>query len=441
MNFKPAGEAMLTLQRAMRILTLITISALLAPGLTGCGNAGSAESGGESTSATPASTTSDTLQAEQPDSSTPSPDTRSTSATPPTAGSRRASASDTASDAAGPGPMIAFNKTTHDFGTIWDIEEQSYDFQFTNTGNSSLVIEDIKTSCGCTAGEPDKYEYAPGESGTIGVSFKPKGHGRQTKNLTITSNAANSPVQRLYIRSNIRQFVTPNPARVVLGTVRKGQAHTATLTLTSVDPDFEIVSVQPTDPQLSAEVIGAAAGPSRPDASRRSAGSDGSDTSEPKLIRITLSENAPWGQFFGSVRITTRGRLNPGSAPVEHEMIVPVNAKVFGAVRVNPPYFRVAIVPPGEDFDASVELISSTGEPFELTSVELVGIQPTTMSVEVEPLSQGKKTGYRLLLTGESGDYMGTLRGNVRVVTDIPGEDPLLIRVAGIVRDPDKPFR
>lgn len=409
MNLRPLAQTL--------VMTVLSLAVAIA--LAGCGESGG-ESAGDAT--TVAKTTTDSAPTR----------TAATNESPMTSGRSPAGAKAPSDEPAGIGAKIVFNETVHDFGTIWDIEKQSHEFEFTNTGDETLVIDpNIKTSCGCTAGKPDKYEYAPGESGAIGVSFKPKGDGPQTKNLTIKSNAVNAPTQTLYIKSNIRQFVTAEPHILQMGTVHKGEAHTQSVLLTSVDPDFQIIDIKPNTPIISAHVAGDAAGPSMPDAS----------SDQPKEIVVTLTEDAPWGQFFGAITVTTRGRLTPQSELIDHDVTVPVNATVFGAVRVNPPYFRVAIVPPGDDFDATVELISMSGKPFELTSVELVGPAPTTMSVDVEPLNEGKKVGYRLLLTGQSGDYMGTLRGNVRVITDIPGEDPLFIRVAGIVRDPNKPFQ
>jgi hypothetical protein len=55
-------------------------------------------------------------------------------------------------------PVMTFDRTEHNFGTIneGDIVETS--FVFTNTGNSDLMISDARGSCGCTVPEyPKKY--------------------------------------------------------------------------------------------------------------------------------------------------------------------------------------------------------------------------------------------------------------------------------------------
>ncbi|MEM9025654.1 MAG: DUF1573 domain-containing protein [Verrucomicrobiota bacterium] len=40
-------------------------------------------------------------------------------------------------------------------------------FPFTNSGDQTITITEVKTSCGCTATSLDKKTYAPGESGEI----------------------------------------------------------------------------------------------------------------------------------------------------------------------------------------------------------------------------------------------------------------------------------
>ena len=55
-----------------------------------------------------------------------------------------------------------------------DNNSQQTSFHFRNTGQSPVTIRSVSTSCGCTVSKTDKMEYAPGESGTLPVTHKPK---------------------------------------------------------------------------------------------------------------------------------------------------------------------------------------------------------------------------------------------------------------------------
>ncbi|HZY36330.1 MAG TPA: DUF1573 domain-containing protein [Mucilaginibacter sp.] len=87
------------------------------------------------------------------------------------------------------GPMMKFEKETHDFGKIKPGDIVNYDFKFTNTGKSPLIITDGYASCGCTKPTWPKTPIKPGDAGVIHVAFDSKGKmGLQDKLITITAN-------------------------------------------------------------------------------------------------------------------------------------------------------------------------------------------------------------------------------------------------------------
>ena len=89
----------------------------------------------------------------------------------------------------GPTASIAFDSEEFEFGTIQqgDIVEHTYDF--TNTGDVPLIIENASASCGCTVPDWPKEPIAPGETGKINVKFDSKGKsGVQNKQVTIRAN-------------------------------------------------------------------------------------------------------------------------------------------------------------------------------------------------------------------------------------------------------------
>lgn len=86
-------------------------------------------------------------------------------------------------------PVITFEKKEYDFGKIVEGESVSFDFKFTNTGKSDLVIADVSTSCGCTVPSYPKNAIRPGQGGTVRVAFNSRGkRGLQTKNVVVVAN-------------------------------------------------------------------------------------------------------------------------------------------------------------------------------------------------------------------------------------------------------------
>jgi len=93
-------------------------------------------------------------------------------------------------------PVMKFEFESHDFGKIKQGDKTSYQFKFTNTGKSPLIIKDAIASCGCTKPEWPTTPIKPGESGAIKVTFNSASKmGLQDKQITITANT--NPAQNL----------------------------------------------------------------------------------------------------------------------------------------------------------------------------------------------------------------------------------------------------
>lgn len=106
-------------------------------------------------------------------------------------------------------PVMSFDKTDHDFGTIEANTPQETIFSFTNTGDAPLIITDAKSTCGCTVPEfPKNTPIAPGETGQLLVKFNGSGQNQVTKTVTVTANTAKgTEILR------IQAFVNPRGAQ------------------------------------------------------------------------------------------------------------------------------------------------------------------------------------------------------------------------------------
>ncbi|MGK0388135.1 MAG: hypothetical protein ACI94Y_000863 [Maribacter sp.] len=87
------------------------------------------------------------------------------------------------------GPKMTFVEKSHNFGTIMEGDVVKYEFEYTNTGKSDLVIKDASASCGCTAPGFSFFPLEPGLSSVISVTFNSKNKlGAQRPQVTIKTN-------------------------------------------------------------------------------------------------------------------------------------------------------------------------------------------------------------------------------------------------------------
>lgn len=103
-------------------------------------------------------------------------------------------------------PVMTFNETEFDFGTIDQGTNVEHLFKFQNTGNAPLVVVDAKSSCGCTVPTWSRESIPPGGEGEMLVKFNGSGQNQVSKTVTITANTRNG---KELIK--IKAFVTPKP--------------------------------------------------------------------------------------------------------------------------------------------------------------------------------------------------------------------------------------
>ena len=91
---------------------------------------------------------------------------------------------------------IEFNSKVHNFGKISVAEGAKHcTFEFKNTSNKPIVINNIISSCGCTTPKWPKKPIMPGEGGKIEVTYlNDQGPYPFDKALTVYTSASTKPV-------------------------------------------------------------------------------------------------------------------------------------------------------------------------------------------------------------------------------------------------------
>jgi hypothetical protein len=309
-------------------------------------------------------------------------------------------------------PRISFPSTTYDFGTFSETETRSASIIFTNTGGQTLVIESVKTSCGCTSAEVNPKQYPPGASGRIELKLEPTGPGTDPKYVNVISNSQPDSLARLELRANILPFLVVDPKWIDFKVLPFNKEHHFSFVVSCPSDDaFRIDSLRTTNPLARATIV--------PSHARATS----------KAIDVAISPTAPWGGFVSFLEITATGRPAPDKAPLTHTSKIRIQGFLFGQLQADPDAFRFG-VKPGERFERTVRIFRPSGEPFTLHSATVVSSDLPGTSVSIEKVAPHE---YRLIMRATARELRQQCGGVVAIVTDVPGEERINIPISGVV--------
>jgi len=100
------------------------------------------------------------------------------------------------------GQEIWFEELMHDYGQIEEDSDGSWSFTFKNLGDKAIVINRVRSTCGCTVPDWPREPVEPGASGEITVKYNTATTGTFLKSVVVYSSAANSPV-KLQIKGKV----------------------------------------------------------------------------------------------------------------------------------------------------------------------------------------------------------------------------------------------
>ncbi|MCB9266794.1 MAG: DUF1573 domain-containing protein [Lewinellaceae bacterium] len=79
-------------------------------------------------------------------------------------------------------------ETTHDFGDIPQKKTAVFEFQFRNISDGALIIDNVRTSCGCTVPGWDTAAVSPDSTGVISVEYDARDLGYFNKKVKVYFN-------------------------------------------------------------------------------------------------------------------------------------------------------------------------------------------------------------------------------------------------------------
>lgn len=201
-------------------------------------------------------------------------------------------------------PVVNVSQLSYDFGTVLQGETVHHRFAFSNTGDASLQVEKISSSCGCTAALASAKTLAPGESGEIQASFdSARFRGEVSKTVYLYTNDPVRPMVQLQLKGVVREEVALEPQLVNFGTVVPKKTVTTKVTLVNQgDREVRLGKPETTAPELRAS-FNMEAVPSRGKAT----------------ITLSLTPKPGQSRFSGYV-------LFKASGAREHDLRIPVYA-------------------------------------------------------------------------------------------------------------------
>jgi hypothetical protein len=142
-------------------------------------------------------------------------------------------------------PKIEFNKTNFDCGQVLEGKQDKLQASFSvkNTGDATLVLSSVRPGCGCTVVKFDSL-IQPGKSSAITATVNIANYpaGAISKSITVTSNATNTPTQKLTIGAVVVPVIVASEQLVTLDASKQGVAHT--LFLSCLKKDLKLLSME-----------------------------------------------------------------------------------------------------------------------------------------------------------------------------------------------------
>ena len=203
-------------------------------------------------------------------------------------------------------PRIETVQPVFDFGEVLRGQAVTHTFVFRNVGDATLVVDRVKSTCGCTGVLLSEKSIPPGAEGTVKATFNSsRFQGKVEKKILLYSNdPAGAPVT-FTVKGVVRIPLESNPARISFGEVSVGQSKTVAAVLTNLsDQTVKISNLRTSNSDIRAEVD-----------------SDTLKSNETTQLRVIASANAKTAHLSGNVLI----RLDQSGSG---EIKIPVSGSV-----------------------------------------------------------------------------------------------------------------
>lgn len=309
--------------------------------------------------------------------------------------------------------IMLFKSDTVALGEVLDTEPVPLEFEFKNTGSEELEVRLVKPSCGCTAADMKKTTFAPGESGTIDMTFDPHGrNGALRRNVTVYTNSKTQPVQTLYIDCIVKPVVITQPQVLAFEPVDKGRGAEETISVYGRFPEFEVTRATVQDPgNFEVEVVKVGEEEFQ------------GDTMYRWDLKVKIRENAKPDNYRTELSIRTND---------EHRLIFSraVVARVIGDLELRPVRMTMGRLRVGDRFEREITLRSRSGKAFNITNLNSSNIVLDAEYAAV-PVDPEKRDEWTITVKGDVKSPAPRFNSQLFVATDIEDESLVTVQMYG----------
>ena len=115
------------------------------------------------------------------------------------------------------GPEIALDRSEHDFGEVQVGDVVHTQLRVINKGDAALVIDEVRTTCGCAVAGSHAKEVPPGQEIEITVSYDSVGlsPGRKTQSVLIHTNDRKNSVTKFLMFATVIHPIVIEPTNLI----------------------------------------------------------------------------------------------------------------------------------------------------------------------------------------------------------------------------------
>ncbi len=317
----------------------------------------------------------------------------------------------------GPPPRIEFDATVGDAGSLWEGDKAEHIFKFKNTGEATLVIEKVRTSCGCTAALVSNKNVEPGGEGEIKASFNTKRYkGNQNKKIFVSTNDPENKSIELQLKVKIKSVAQFAPRHVFFRSVTRGESPSRVIKLIPEDGPFKVTSVTASPAYFQVKIQGGKTGTT--------------EKNEPIPIEVTLSPDTPIGHHKGKLTVTT-------DHPRKANLTANLTAQVEGPLKYTPRMILLQRQKPGEKSEKKITLSRKDEGEF-----KVLDVSTETSQLELELNAVKPSREYEVTVRLKEDAPEGRHKGIVTIKTDVEDQKEITVPVtAKVLKAKAKPAK